>query len=494
MFQYANRRMGGMNQRRRGKRLAGRTAINPGAADPAVLGQLVPSDDPPAVFTPAEDAEVAEGHSSQRTIEHSYNHSLSKRMRRLAKRAPSLERRKVHQLHQAEHAYEVDQRLRRAEQSNRDMRDHGRHLPRWARILIVVVLAAVDVVAYRAAVEVAFDTSDEWPAIIDSYLLSLLSIGMVMAAMFAAEQLKALHGASDRRSDDPDSLVNDLPRARRVWWQAGLPALAGSVVLLIAGAALRVNALGSVPGWFWLAVPAFSGAALVGAFFVEYKWADKALDERDDLARRSRFAQIRLRRADRRLASVEGDYRMREAEIEQLWSLYEPSWRVQMEMAAARIAVARSERPELFHPLGRSVVESVHERIARGTTRRDGPSALERLDLTVEQVLERAEYAHAARRAPRPAGEPLAPRPRRRGLEPAVVPPPAALRAPSVAPTAAGGGPVETSPPTPPGQAITEIRRVPVPTRTVVSRASHPAIARRNGHAPVPDPDAPSFL
>lgn len=479
MFQYANRRMGGLNQRRRGKRLAGRTYV----ADPAVLGQLVPPDDPPAVFTPAEDAEVAEGHSSQRTIEHSYNHSLSKRMRRLAKRAPSLERRKVHQLHQADQAYEVDQRLRRAEQSNRDMRDHGRHMPRWARVLIVLVLAAVDVVAYRAAVEVAFDTSDEWPAIIDSYLLSLLSIGMVMAAMFAAEQLKALHGASDRRVDDPDSLVNDLPRARRVWWQAGLPALAGSVVLLVAGAALRVNALGSVPGWFWLAVPAFSGAALVGAFFVEYKWADKALDERDDLARRSRFAQWRLRRADRRLAAVEGDYRMREADIEQLWSLYEPSWRVQMEMAAARIAVARSERPELFHPLGRSVVESVQDRVARGTTRRDGPSALERLDLTVEQVLDRAEWSHAARRSPRPDVDTVAPRPRRRGAEPAVVPPPPPLRTPAAV-TADASRPLPPAP---------EIRRVPVPTRTVVSRASHPAIARRNGHTPVPDPDAPSF-
>ena len=40
------------------------------------------------------------------------------------------------------------------------------------------------------------------------------------------------------------------------------------------------------PGWFWLAVPAFSASALVGAFFVEYKWANLALDERDDLERR----------------------------------------------------------------------------------------------------------------------------------------------------------------------------------------------------------------
>ena len=91
----------------------------------------------------------------------------------------------------------------------RAMRDHGRHLPRVVRIALVVLLAVVDVAAYRAAVEVAFDTSDEWPAIIDSYLLGLLSLGMVVAAMFAAEQLKALHSARDHRLVDPETAVED---------------------------------------------------------------------------------------------------------------------------------------------------------------------------------------------------------------------------------------------------------------------------------------------
>lgn len=442
MFQYADRRMSGLTQRRRRTALAGRTDV----ADPTVLGQLVAAADPPAAFTPAEDAEVAEGYASQRSIEDTYNRRLSTRLRRLARRAPTLERRKVRQLHVAAIARDADERLRRAEQADAAMRDRGRHLSRWVRVVLVLLLAAVDVAAYRAAVEIAFDTSDEWPAIIDSYLLALLSIGMVMAAMFAAEQLKAVHTASDRRRTDPDAPVDALARARRVWWQAGLPALAGSVLLLVAGAALRVNALGSVPGWFWLAVPVFSGSALVGAFFIEYKWADQALDERDDLARRSRVAHWRVRRADRRLATTEGGYRRREAEIEQLWSLYEPSWRVQMEMAAARIAVARSAHPELFHPLGPSVVESVHERIACGTTRRDGSAALERLELTVDQVLARARDAHASRRGVAPA--------------------------------------VETEP---------ALRRPPTRTRTVVSKAAHPTLARRNGHTPVPDPDAVSF-
>jgi hypothetical protein len=393
MFQYSNRRMGGVTRWWRGRKLAARTVI----ADLESLGALIPPSDPPAVFTPAEDAEVAEGHSSQRTIEATYHRSLRKQLRQLAKRAPQLERRKVTQLRLGDDARETDQRVRRAARSERAMRDHGRHLPRVVRVALVVLLAVVDVAAYRAAVEVAFDTSDEWPAIIDSYLLGLLSLGMMVAAMFAAEQLKALHSARDHRLVDPETAVEDQLHAGWVWRQAGVPALLCAVGLLVAGAALRVYALIDVPRWFWLAIPAFSASALAGAFFVEYTWASKPLDERDDLERRSRRVQRRLRRADRKLASVEGDYRMRQAEIEQLWSVFEPAWRVQMEMAAARIAVARAEHPELFHPLGLSVVESVHDRIARGTTRRDAKSGLDELDLGVDQVLQRAATTHSTR-------------------------------------------------------------------------------------------------
>lgn len=405
MFQYANRRMGTVNRWWRRRRLAAHARI----ADPTALGALVPRDDPAAVFTPAEDAEVAEGHASQRTIEAAYNRKLTKRLAKLAEHAPELERRKVDQLHLADDARNVEHRLRRVELAHRGMRDHGRHLPRPARLLLVLVLAAVDVIAYRAAIEVAFDTSDEWPAVIDSYLLALLSLGMVMAAMFAAEQLKGMHTARDRRIVDPDLAVDEQQHARRVWLQAGVPALVCALALLAAGSMLRVNALALPPRWFWIAVPTFSASAATGAFFVEYKWASKALDERDDLQRNSRRADRRLRRADRKLAGSEGEFRMREAEIGQLWSVYEPSWRVQMEMAAARIAAARAEHPELFHPLGPSVVESVHERIARGTTRRDGRTGLAQLELTVEHVLERARCTHERRVRSRVAFEPPSP-------------------------------------------------------------------------------------
>ena len=433
MLQYTTRHMGHTGRWWRRRRLARRSVV----VDTTSMGALVPANDPPAVFTAAEDAELAEGHSAQRTIERSYNRALSGRVAKLARRAPDLERRKVAQLRLTTEAGVIDDRRRRAEASNRAMRDHGRHLPRVLRVGLVVLLAVVDVVAYRAAVEVAFDTSDQWPAIIDSYLLALLSIGMVLAAMFSAERLKALHDATDRRAVEHGFATDDVAHARRVWRQTGLPALACAFALLVAGAALRVNALGSTPGWFWLAVPAFSASALVGAFFVEYKWANRALDERDDLERSARKAQRRLRRADRRVAGSEGDYRRRQADIEQLWSRYEPEWRVQMEMTAARIAASRAQNPELFHPLGRSVVESVHERIARGTTRRDGRVGLEHLTLTVDQVLERAQRTYAAR-----VGDPVA-----------------GAGAPSLAPAPAFAAPTGTASYIPPPEALVTVRR-----------------------------------
>lgn len=394
MPHLSNRKMGGTARWWRRRRLTARTTI----ADPHTLGLLVPCDDPPAEFTPAEDAELAESYAAQRSIEADYNDALSRRLRRLGKRAPQLERRKLQQLRNADDAADTDQRFRRAEQANQAMRDHGRHIAKPVRVLLVLMLALVDVAAYRAAVEVAFDTSDEWPHVIDSYLLALLSIGMVMAAMFAAEQLKALHSARDIRLIDQRLAEHELAHARRVWRQVGIPALFAAVVLLSAGAALRVNALYGTPGWFWIAVPAFSAAALVGAFFVEYKWASKALDERDDLERRSRRTRRRVDRSDRRLARVESDYRMRQADIEQLWSTYEPGWRIQLEMAAARVASARAAHPELFHPLARSVVAAVHARIAEGTTRRDPRESLDRLGLDIDQVLTRAAQTHDDRR------------------------------------------------------------------------------------------------
>ena len=258
------------------------------------------------------------------------------------------------------------------------MRDHGRHLPRFVRVLLVLVLAAVDVVAYRAAVEVAFDTSDEWPAIIDSYILSLLSLGMVMAAMFAGEQLKTLHTSRDQRVIEPEMADNDQRHARRVWLQAGVPALIGAVASARGRlGAPRQRTRRPAP----LVLARRSGVLGVGG--------DRGV------LRRVQVGEQGARRARRPRAPgphapiadcagptgssppSEGEFRMREAEITQMWSLYEPSWRVQLEMAAARIAVGPVRRdPDLFHPLGRSVVESVHERIARGhdTARRASPA------------------------------------------------------------------------------------------------------------------------
>ncbi len=303
MIQHTTRRMGRTSRWWRLRRLSSRTVV----VDAETMGTLVPANEPPAVFTAAEDAELAEGHSAQRTIEAAFNQALSVRVAKFARRAPDLERRKVSQLRLTTEAAAVDERRRRAEASNRAMRDHGRHLPRALRVVLIVLLAIVDVVAYRAAVEVAFDTSDQWPAIIDSVLAApLLSIGMVLAAMFSAERLDGLHDAGDRRAIEPDHAADDAAHARRVWRQTGLPALACAVALLTAGAALRVKRARPHAG---VVLARRAGVLGLGAG----RRVLRRVQVGEPSARRARRpragarkAQRKLRRADRRLAGVEG--------------------------------------------------------------------------------------------------------------------------------------------------------------------------------------------
>ena len=83
------------------------------------------------------------------------------------------------------------------------------------------------------------------------------------------------------------------------------------------------------------------------------------------------------------------------------------------------------------------MVESVHERIARGTTRRDGRVGLEHLTLTVDQVLERAQRTYAAR-----VGGPVA-----------------GAGAPSLAPAPAFAAPTGTASYIPPPEALVTVRR-----------------------------------
>ena len=428
MFQYATRRMGGTNRWWRRRRLAASTRTPRGVSDPSSLGALVPADDPPAVFTPAEDAEVAEGHSSQRTIEATYNRKLSKRlsaprpgMRRSSSGARSTSCTWPTRVHETAHT--AAPRRAGARQA---MRDHGRHLPRSVRVLFVLVLAAVDVVAYRAAVEVAFDTSDEWPAIIDSYLLSLLSLGMVMAAMFAGRAAQdAAHVARPSGSSSPS-----WPTTTSATRPAGL----------VAGRACRRSSLRSrcsSPAPRCASTPSPFRPAGSGSPFPRSRRRPRSGRSSSSTSGRTRrstsgtTSSARVRRGPSAgcvgptgsSPRARASYRRREAEITQMWSLYEPSWRVQLEMAAARIAAARADAPRAVPPartLGRRVGARTHRPRARhGATRE---SALRHLGLTVDQVLDRAAATHADAAAAGPTSEP--------DRRPLLAPPPA----PSLAP------------------------------------------------------------
>ena len=386
MFQYGNRTLGPVTRWRRRRGLGHRPSTWPtvelyGTAD--------------ATFTTAEDAELAQTHAAQRTVERRYNGRLRTELRKLARRAPRLERRVVRRLHQADLAGRATDRLLRAEAAHPTMRDGARHMNRWIRLALVLALALIDVVAYRATVEVAFDLSDaDWVGRAESFVLGLLSVGMVIAAMGAAERLKALHDALDGGNSSAEK------RARRRWRQVGVPALLTSVALLVAGAMLRVNALTDVQTWFWIAVPLFSAAAMVGAFVVEYKWSSEALDEHHQLERREHAMQRRLHRADRKFDSTEGRYCSRQTTIETMWSSYEPEWLVQMEMAANRIADNRASQGTLFHPRSESVTDSVYAVANRMTTRLDASCELHRMELTRQQVIAKGHVVHARRQRP----------------------------------------------------------------------------------------------
>jgi hypothetical protein len=393
MFQYGKRRLGPISRWWRRRDLGSRSTW----PTEELYG------DAKATFTTVEEAELAQTHAAQRTIERRYNGRLRTDLRKLARRAPRLERRVVRRLHQAHLAGRATGRLLRAEAANPTMRDGDRHMNRWIRLALVLALALIDVVAYRAAVEVAFDVSDaDWMGRAESFVLGLLSVGMVIAAMGAAEKLKALHDAIDGGMSPAEQ------RARRRWRQVGVPALLASLALLVAGAMLRVNALIDVQTWFWVAVPLFSAAAMVGAFVVEYKWASEALDEHHQLERREHAMQRRLHRADRRLDVTEGRYRNRQTAIETLWSSYHPEWLVQMEMAANRIAVARAAQGTLFHPRSESVTDSVHAVAARMSTRLDAAQELRRMELTAQQVIAKGHVVHVNRLRPAPSVAPIA--------------------------------------------------------------------------------------
>lgn len=376
---------------------AGAIAIDTFGAD----GPLVPLDGD-AVFTTAEDGELAKAHAAQRVVEADFNRTLRKELSRLAASAPELVKRVVVRLDRLERVGEASARLERAKARCSTIADRARHLPRWARLSLVLLLAVIDVVAYRAAILFVFDTDDEWYGVAESFLLALLSLGMVISAAHAADRLKAALQARAEldaaTSNGHDAVrTSDQVLAELAWPRIGVPALIASALLLITGSILRVRAMSNQDWRLYIVVALFSAAAAVGAFFTEWKWGNDALDERDELERARRRTTHKLKRADRKAAAIEDRYRRDQNSIENLWSTFAPQWNVQMELAAARIAGARANHPKLFHPLSTSVIELVHARLDRASTRLDAATELERQGLTVTQVLARAEQEHTRR-------------------------------------------------------------------------------------------------
>ena len=130
MLQYTTRHMGTPGD-------GGVAAGSPGdsvVVDTTTMGALVPANDPPAVFTAAEDAELAEGHSAQRTIERAVQPGAEQdACAELAQAGPRPRAAQGRPAARAGHARpRINDSTRRPRPANRAMRDHGRHLARWA--------------------------------------------------------------------------------------------------------------------------------------------------------------------------------------------------------------------------------------------------------------------------------------------------------------------------------------------------------------------------
>jgi hypothetical protein len=266
---------------------------------------------------------------------------------------------------------------------------------RWAAL---IVLSVVDVAAYRAAVEMAFDTPGDLMGRVESSLLALLSLGMVLCAKTAAEQVRHL---IDARSAAETGLASSLTYSRshldEFRW-IGVPAIVGAFLLLLAGSVLRIQALDPRPTWMYLVVPLFSSGALLGAFFIEQKWASAVGDRRDGLARVARCAVRRRRRTSRRAGRRERSYVVRQTRITMLWSRFAPAVQQQYDLAARSISQARANNPLYFHPLGPDVGElAISEMRAHPSTRTVAHGQLDQGRLALDGLAEEARIEFAER-------------------------------------------------------------------------------------------------
>ena len=236
-----------------------------------------------------------------------------------------------------------------------------RRMSKRVRLGLLVGLSLLDVTAYRSAAEVVFATSDDLSGKIESFLLSLLSIGMIVAASVAGGRFRHwLDAKADEEAADNDPLV---VRAARRELILGIVLAALTVIALWAGAMLRLRSMeidgNPVSPLVMVATVVFSALAALGAFVIELVWANEMLDKRDRLVAAVRSADKKADRQADVCTHFEGQYRANLAKVTTLWGQYEPHWNTQVNECLAMIYHARKIQPGRFGALAASIDDLV---------------------------------------------------------------------------------------------------------------------------------------
>jgi hypothetical protein len=377
------------------------TAALPPAQQPPTPLTLPLQPDVHSPFANNEEADRARAHAAQRSIESKHNRGVQKRLPRLGAWLVELYCLQLRLLERVDVAEADHDRHTSFLVRHGAGAEAGRHMGKLVRLVLVLGLALIDVAAYRAAVEFVFDLHDDVAGRIESSILALLSGGMVIASAAFGERLAEYHAAmrEDRGSGAGREPVGRAAAARRELRHVGVPALVAAAALLLAGSAFRVQTMGQVEWWTWIAVPLFTSAALVGAFLVEWRWADQILDERDQLEAVRRRSERRRDRAQKRAGRAEQKAMVLIVDLSTRRWIHEPNRTAQLELSASRVAQTRAERHDLFHPFGPSVTALMQAHQEESSTMLGVDGYLSEKGLTIEATLERARQEHERRRS-----------------------------------------------------------------------------------------------
>ena len=343
-----------------------------------------------STLTYAEEAELLIARAAMDSIEGRHNAEASEGLSKLASAAPAL----AHAVtDQSKAQSEETTASKRRDEFEALLHQDGletraaRHMSRGGRLALLGVFSIADVIAFRAAIAYLLDAPDDWFGRGETLLFALISIAIPPAAGYGGERVRywldarRAHNAELTDAIEPQAAADDLR-------YTGIPALVSAFCMLIAAAALRIEALGSEQSAIvWIAVPVFSLASLVGAVVVELMYANAYLDKLDHFRKEADMAAAERRDSDGRVERLRRSYDALEVRLTTLWSTHEPSWVMQADIAAQRIAAARASRPDLFHPLASDIKPLVEDRLRSHSRVLDVGTEISVRGLAASQIL-----------------------------------------------------------------------------------------------------------